>query len=328
MKKNENYYQKKFFNFVNSHDFFLGSTFLKEVPLFYCSNKPERIKSKTMPYSQTDFIEIDENGKFHLWEAKMLDADELVKGKTLGQLLFYDFLFNTYPEENLKALLKKEGMKKEQLESMTFDDFKFSSWNILVCGGKGWELAAGVNPVIWNYVNLPEKYFFDETPNINLFHFFNVSDGYDLKNIWELSINKPRYMHIESLIDYQEISIEEDGVDITKDELNNLSYEIKYEIQLGALLAQSDISDQELEIFSHFHESEDKELFLRDNDISKDQIDIIDKLYTKVIESLFLDEDDVREAHSHFNRFIGREWFNENHVKKVIFNEEDEYYYR
>lgn len=214
MSKSESYFQKQFNDFAKEHEFFANSKFIKEVPLFYSSKEPKRVKSKTMPYSQTDFIEIDENGNFHLWEVKKLDSDELIKGKTLGQMMFYDFLFNSYPESDLKPLLKKAGIEDAQIDGMSFDDFKFSSWNILVCGGKGWELAAGVNPIIWNYVNLPEVYFSEDSPKVNLFHFYAVNDGFDIKNIWELSIYKPRYMHIESLMHYNLISIEEDGKDI------------------------------------------------------------------------------------------------------------------
>jgi predicted restriction endonuclease len=105
MKKDEPYFQKEFLKFYKNHPFFCGSFMSRELPQFYSFESPGRVKNEYMPYSITDFIEIDSNGHFHLWEAKMIHSDELLKGKAIGQLLFYDFLFHTYPEKKLKELL-------------------------------------------------------------------------------------------------------------------------------------------------------------------------------------------------------------------------------
>ena len=104
MKKDESYYQKEFLKFYKSHPFFCKSYISREIPQYYSFDSPKRVKDEYMPFSITDFIELDSFGNFHLWEAKMLHSDELLKGKAIGQLLFYDFLFHSYPEENLKKL--------------------------------------------------------------------------------------------------------------------------------------------------------------------------------------------------------------------------------
>ena len=97
MKKDEPFFQKEFLKFYKSHPFLCDSFITRELPQFYSFDTPTRVKNEYMPYSITDFIEIDSSGHFHLWEAKMIHSDELLKCKSIGQLLFYDFLFHTYP---------------------------------------------------------------------------------------------------------------------------------------------------------------------------------------------------------------------------------------
>jgi hypothetical protein len=44
----------------------------------------------------------------------------------------------------------------------------FKSWNLCICGGSGYELAAGYNPVAWSCWIIAEEYFktTDVTPFI------------------------------------------------------------------------------------------------------------------------------------------------------------------
>ena len=50
--------------------------------------------------------------------------------------------------------LIKNGFDEEIITKKKYEDFHFKTWNILVCGGEGWELCAGINPIMWNYPTL------------------------------------------------------------------------------------------------------------------------------------------------------------------------------
>jgi hypothetical protein len=266
----------------------------RELPQFYSFESPSRVKNEYMPYSITDFIEIDSNGHFHLWEAKMIHSDELLKGKAIGQLIFYDFLFHTYPEKDLKKLLIENGFDEAIISHKKFDDFHFKTWNILVCGGEGWELCAGINPIMWNYPTLPEQYFNESTPNLNLFHFYEVSKGFDLKNIWELSIDVPQNLHVEAFSKYF-------GLDEIQDENEIVGYYLDF------FNMQHELSKDDIDILSNYNESTDQTSFLERNKLSKERIEEINLKFQKSLERLNLEND--TEAKEHFNRFIGRDWF-------------------
>lgn len=294
MKKNESYYQKEFLEFCKSHPFFAASFMSREVPQFYSFDSPDRIKNQFMPFSVSDFIELDSDGYFHLWEAKLLHSDELLKGKVIGQLLFYDFLFQTYPEENIKKLLIENGFDKTTILSMSGEDFYFKTWNILVCGGDGWELCAGVNPIMWNYATLSEQYFNDSTPNLNLFHFYEVSYGFDIKNIWELSIYSPQKLHLEAFSKYL-------GLDNFPQEDEMEGYYLDFfNIKYG-------LTDNQIEILMNYNNSEDKKAFLLNTKITIKDIEKINEKFQKSIECLSPSIN--KEAEERFNSFIGRKWF-------------------
>jgi hypothetical protein len=299
MKKDEAYFQKEFLNFYKNHPFFKGSFMSREIPQFYSFDSPKRKKDYFMPFSVTDFIEIDADGNFHLWEAKLLHSDELIKGKAVGQLIFYDFLFSTYPETELKELLIKTGFDKEIINKFSFENFNFKTWNILVCGGQGWEISAGVNPIMWNYPSLKESYFQENSPELNVFHFYEVNEGYDLKNIWELSILNPRDLHPDAMCRYLGI----DSLPQDEEELNRLYLDI--------VNNEMSIESTDLEILEEYGKlgEEVNNDFLNKYDIDKDYLNNLISVFDDNLKRLFKNEDEELEMHEHFNRFIGREWF-------------------
>jgi hypothetical protein len=294
MKKDESYYQKEFLKFYKSHPFFCKSYISREIPQYYSFDSSKRVKDEYMPFSITDFIELDSSGNFHLWEAKMLHSDELLKGKAIGQLLFYDFLFHSYPEENLKQLLIESGFDEAIISTKNYDDFHFKTWNILVCGGEGWELCAGINPIMWNYPTLPEQYFNDSVPKLNLFHFYEVSSGFDIKNVWELSIDNPQALHIEAFSKFLKLDSIPDENEI-------------YGSYLDFFNSQHELSNEDIENLIEYNESDNKEAFLNSKKISLLEIAEINAKFQKSLKRLNQVVDN--DAKVHFNRFIGRDWF-------------------
>lgn len=184
----------------NRHAIYLKeSQFFDEVPLFYDQRKTISARDVLTPDYRADIVELDKHGSLHLWEAKVLHCDDLIRGKVVGQLVFYDWLFSSAASSTVVSALRKKGMAEVDCRRLARrSHLKFKTWNILVCGGDGWELAAGHNPIMWTYPPLKEYYFQDDKPEINVYHFYACSTGYDLRHLFELSIFFPENMHGEA----------------------------------------------------------------------------------------------------------------------------------
>jgi hypothetical protein len=207
MHYNETRYQEEFLHFVEEEDlpgYLCGSSFHREVPLSYVMEGSSR-GGVFMPNASVDFLEVDVMGRLHLWEAKKLHSYELTSGRVIGQLLFYDWLFRTYEREALKAKLRGAGVEIDRIAAFREDKgLKFESWNILVCGGAGYELAAGVNPIMWNYAAVMDDYFKESTPKTATYHFYHTKHGMELASIWNVSIFRPFTMETNALIAFLE----------------------------------------------------------------------------------------------------------------------------
>jgi hypothetical protein len=215
----ENEYQTKLLELFSSdpqHACYFG-----KLPLRYEIGKYRQGKLLGMPDCELDIVSVDQQSNFHLWELKKLESNELNTGKFLGQLMLYDFLFSTEPwNELLGRFCTKGDSKHAQLvgdlqaindailanadDSNTeyADDngyeviggdaiCSFKSWKVVVCGGKGYELAAGYNPVIWSYWTFQEQYFNENTPPLEIYHFYETSKGFQLRELTTLSLHKP-----------------------------------------------------------------------------------------------------------------------------------------
>ncbi|BBC23588.1 hypothetical protein [Pseudanabaena sp. ABRG5-3] len=183
-----------------------GSRFYREVKLQY--DMAEGSGGLEMPNASVDFIELDAAGRLHLWEAKLLHSYELISGRVIGQLMFYDWLFRTYERELLRPHLVDSGLNPDEIEGFNNpeEDIRFCSWNILVCGGEGYEIAAGINPVMWNHHLIPEDYFTKTAPKVSTFHLYHDQsddeDGLIVQDIWHISIFNPMQMEQNALLAY------------------------------------------------------------------------------------------------------------------------------
>ena len=217
-KQSEKFFQDAFLDFIALQE--PDSIFVPKLKLKYSIGKYERGKDFGMPDTELDVVEFTPSDKqFHLWELKLIDSSEVWTGKFFGQILLYDFLFSTEPwNELLGRFIMQNDIAEETIKGdiskiighLAFDygegeeakeddpHAKFSSWNLLVCGGKGYELAAGFNPIIWHYAYFPEIYFQSNTPQFSVFHFYETTDGFELRNIESTSVNHPETLHPEA----------------------------------------------------------------------------------------------------------------------------------
>lgn len=223
---NENEWQKIFIDFL--HGSRPASTFVPKIRFPYSIGKYHNGKEFGMPDTEFDIVELDANNQFHLWELKLLESPEVWNGKFFGQILLYDFLFKTEPWTEIlgRFLTKKQRddhgikgnferitdylMSCENPSNTTYsgddgDEIQngaairsFKSWNLVVCGGGGYELAAGYSPVIWSYYALQDAYFKNDTPSLEIHHFYKVRDGFDMRSLPEISVLDKGSIHPEA----------------------------------------------------------------------------------------------------------------------------------
>ena len=190
------------------------------VQLRYEIGKYSKGKDFTMPETIPDVIELDEDNNFHLWELKLITSNEAWNGKFFGQMMLYHFLFTTEPWNELVGRFAFSGQKPEfkgevgkvllhlssygsgEIAEESDPNANFKTWNLCICGGSGYELAAGFNPVAWSFWNIAEEYFKETMPDFKIWHFFSIQDGFLLKEMSELSLDEPSSLHPESLEAY------------------------------------------------------------------------------------------------------------------------------
>ncbi|WP_374763365.1 hypothetical protein [Yunchengibacter salinarum] len=206
MKKSrsEKFFERKFT--IIAKEKFPDRIFMNNFPLYYSQDKTRG--KREVPLYLCDLIEIDERGNFHLWEMKIFTSDQIHRGDVIGQLISYNFLFNTWrklqnSEEFINDVFlnegRKHGYKKEHIKKLLNPEkIKLKSWNIVACGGIGYEFAAGYNNIAWHLYS--DFSYLDKNDGIhrNFWHFYETENGFDLRSIWELNALKPSFFSIDS----------------------------------------------------------------------------------------------------------------------------------
>ncbi|MEM6517596.1 MAG: hypothetical protein AAF688_15550 [Bacteroidota bacterium] len=187
---------------------FPNNVFVPFLELKYNIGKYYKGKEFGMPDTIPDVIEFDENGDFHLWELKKLDNPEAWNGKFFGQLMLYNFLFCTEPWNELLGRFAMRNAKENSgirgdiekvlghlaqygEDEVAKDDDKnaqFKTWNLVVCGGYGFEIAAGVNPLAWSYLDMAESNYKKDLPEFNFHQFYSDPGGWTLITLPNASV--------------------------------------------------------------------------------------------------------------------------------------------
>lgn len=185
------------------------NTVVEELQLRYEIGNYKRGKTFGMPDVFLDLVEMDKKGSFHLYELKMLNANDLWNGKFLGQILLYRFLFGT---EHWNELAGRFAMKANSNPSLVHGDIgsilirlgsygdgevyregdrfaNFKSASLVVCGGKGYELAAGYNPIIWSFWVDFSEILKSVKLDFNIYHAYFEGGSIILKSITDISVN-------------------------------------------------------------------------------------------------------------------------------------------
>ena len=202
-----------------------GHVFAPHVELKYEIGKYSKGKDITMPDTIPDVIEFDDENNFHLWELKLIKSPEIWNGKFFGQMMLYNFLFSTEPWNELaerftvcakkksdfkgdvgKVLTHLSGYGSGKIAEKFDPNANFKTWNLCVCGGNGYELAAGYNPVAWSFWCIAEDYFKETMPALNIWHLFETRNGFVLNRMTDLSIYEPETLHCDSLSAYHALN--------------------------------------------------------------------------------------------------------------------------
>ena len=187
----ERSFQKKFIEYVRPKN--LESKFIQEFPLYFgAKTKKNKATRSCFPQYNVEVLQIDKNLDFHLWELKNWNSargkEDLITGKVIGQIVFYDNHFMGNNKEEILNQLSAKGVQPEVLKNIEEKDqaelgFNFKTWNILVCGGEGWEIIDLKEP----YLYLSKRYFKDITPQINLYQFYQTPrKNWDVRHILQI----------------------------------------------------------------------------------------------------------------------------------------------
>lgn len=197
----EGQYQEKFIE--EGHKSFPNHVFVPFLDLKYSVGKYNKDRDFGMPDTILDVVEFDEAGNFHLWELKKIESPEVWNGKFFGQLMLYNFLFNTEPWNELlgrfvmKNATLDNGIKgdiekilghlstfgKGEVDTDKDKNATFKTWNLVVCGGHGYEIAAGVNPIAWSFWIIAEEYFKKNLPEFHFHQFYYDTNDWNLITI-------------------------------------------------------------------------------------------------------------------------------------------------
>lgn len=175
----ETEFQAAFLSYLQSN--FPDNALFAGLELDFDQTTVSRRRDDVMPNVTLDVVTIDSENLFHMWELKLINSPELKTGKFFGQMILYDYLFNSSDKSYLEKQLLKSVVSAEAslrippaLENNSEDtQLTFSSWNLCVCGGQVGALDAGNNPIIWTYWVAADLYFKHEAASkIQIWHFF------------------------------------------------------------------------------------------------------------------------------------------------------------
>ena len=216
---NENEFQRVFLALMEKS--YPERVYAPHLDLKYEIGKFHKGKNFGMPDTIPDVVEFDEEKNFHLWELKLLNSTELWTGKFFGQMMLYNFLFSTEPWSELCGRFSFSGMKSEfrgdvgkillhlasfgkgQVARKKDPHASFKSWNVCICGGDGYELAAGYNPVAWSFWIIADQYFREIVPPLRIWHLFSAEGKFVLTEMKKLNVGKPHSLHPAALKAYR-----------------------------------------------------------------------------------------------------------------------------
>lgn len=140
-----------------------------------------------------DLLEIDAFGRAHLWMFASVFSPEAVSGGAIGRLFAYDRAFRMAAPGVVRG--RVEAAARRRRYDTDHPQFRhamdrlrpaFDSWNLVVCGGRGCELAGRDDNLMFR-LYAPLSDMIGDIRDINTWHFYQTSTGFDLRNLWDMA---------------------------------------------------------------------------------------------------------------------------------------------
>lgn len=140
-----------------------------------------------------DLVEIDFAGRPHLWLFASVFSPDVVTGGAIGRMFAYSRVFAAMERRDLATRVEAAAAKRRVdaghpaiRRMLARQRPEFESWNVVVCGGRGCELAGrDDNPLFRLYAPLSEM--IEGIPDVNTWHFYQTSTGFDLRSLWDVA---------------------------------------------------------------------------------------------------------------------------------------------
>ena len=185
-----------------------SATVVQELSLRYRMGDYFKGRVFGMPDVSLDIVSLNRKSKFELYELKMLDSQDIWTGKFIGQMLHYNFLFRTECWNELagrfamrarnqgfvhgdigRILSQLAGCGKGEDYREGDKYARFESLALVVCGGKGYELAAGFNPIIWSFWFEFGEMLKSQKLKFKVFHAYLENGELEFHNLKKLNVD-------------------------------------------------------------------------------------------------------------------------------------------
>lgn len=141
-----------------------------------------------------DLVEIDEQGRLHLWLFSPVRATELVSGDIIGRMFAFTQILRLTPQQQLhEAIAAAARQRRYDVTSEHFRHIvahprqEVASWNVVVCGGTGCELVERDDNLLFQlYAPLAE--WDGPARDINTWQFRETATGWDLRSLWDVAV--------------------------------------------------------------------------------------------------------------------------------------------
>lgn len=142
---------------------------------------------------QGDLVEIDGQGRVHLWQFVPLRAPDLVTGALIGRMFAFTRVLRITSPARFHARFEAAA-RRRRYDTSTPHFHRLAarprqeveSWNVVVCGGTGCELVGSDDNLLYQlYAPLDE--WVGPVRDVNTWQFRRTATGFDLRSLWDVA---------------------------------------------------------------------------------------------------------------------------------------------
>jgi hypothetical protein len=144
-----------------------------------------------------DLVELDGDGRFHLWTFASIYSPDLASGEPIGRLFAFDRVFRAADRAVVSQRITEAARRRRYDTGCPWLQRRlarlraeFASWNLVVCGGRGCELA-GTDDNLLFQLYAPLSDMVGAIRDVNTWHFYQTDTGFDLRSLWDVATPMP-----------------------------------------------------------------------------------------------------------------------------------------